>query len=76
MEHPTPKRRWIVKTKKKLSLKRTTLRVLSGTDLGGVAGGTTIIVVFSAPTVVTTATVSALGCSIDCNRGTTGLAGR
>jgi hypothetical protein len=69
-------RRCIVKSKKKLVLNRTTLRVLSGTELGEAAGGTTIVVVFSGPTIVTTATVSALGCSLDCNRNTTGLAGR
>ncbi len=65
-----------MKTKKKLALKKTTLRVLSGTDLGEVAGGTTIVVVFSVPTVATTATLSILGCTINCNRDTTGLAGR
>ena len=76
MERRPEKRRWIVKIKKKLVLKRTTLRVLSDAALSDVAGGTTIVVVFSAPTVVTTATLSALGCSLDCNRGATGLAGR
>ena len=38
--------------KKKLALKRTTLRVLSGPDLGQVAGGTSILLTPSAPTVI------------------------
>lgn len=69
------------KAQKKLALKRQTLRVLSGTDLQEVAGGTTIILVFSAPTIATTITVGGATavsnlCAPDTNRNTTDLAGR
>jgi hypothetical protein len=75
MEHPTRKRRWIVKNKK-LVLKRETLRRLSGTDLQAVAGGTTVVVIFSAPTIVTTTTVTVATVTTFCARNTTDLAGR
>ena len=65
-----------MKTKKKLVLKRETLRRLSGTDLQQVAGGTTIVVIFSAPTIVTTATVTVATITPFCARDTTDLAGR
>jgi hypothetical protein len=71
-------RRWIVKktTSKKLTLKRQTLRALSGTELGEVAGGTTIVVVFSGPTIATTATTSLASITCLCARNTNDLAGR
>ncbi len=69
------------KANRKLALKRQTLRVLSGADLGQVAGGTTIILVFSAPTIATTITVGGATavsnlCAPDPNRTTTDRAGR
>ena len=62
------------KTKRKLALKRTTLRVLSGPDLGEVAGGTTIILTVA--TTVTTYTVGITPFCADPNRNTTDFAGR
>lgn len=63
-------------TNRKLALKRQTLRALSGTDLGAVAGGTTIVVVFSGPTIATTATTSLASITCLCARDTDDLAGR
>ena len=62
------------KTEKKLALKRQTLRVLSGTELDEVAGGTTIV--WTAATTTTLYTVGITPFCASPNRNTTDLAGR
>jgi hypothetical protein len=67
--------RWIMKkTTRKLALKRQTLRVLSGSELGDVAGGTTIV--WTAATTTTLYTVGITPFCAPTNRNTTDLAGR
>ena len=77
MEHPTRNEESIVNSKKKkLALKRTTLRVLSGADLGQVAGGTTILLTPSTAGVIVATEVGAATMTWFCNRDDTDLARR
>ena len=62
--------------KKKLALKRTTLRVLSGTDLGQVAGGTSIVLTPSLAGVIVATEVATATITTFCNRDDTDLARR
>ncbi len=62
--------------KKKLALKRTTLRVLSGPDLGQVAGGTTILLTPSSAGVIVATEVATATITTFCNRDDTDLARR